>query len=508
MSEPHRALALKWRPTKFDDVVGQPHVVRTLKNAIASGKVGHAYLFTGPRGVGKTTCARILARAVNCEKSGGSDPCGECVTCRDFLSGRALDLIEVDAASTRGIDEMRDLREIARLAPARARKKVFVLDEAHMLTPQASNALLKTLEEPPEHVLFILATTDAQDILPTIHSRCQRFDFHPLGPLTVATHLKKIAAAEGIEIEDSAVALIAKAARGAMRDAQMLMEQAAAYADGAVTAQQVRDLMGLVDREWVERFLVVLKDRDPQAGLKLVEDLIEAGREPAELLGEAQEELRDALMRRLDAKVATMATDGLLSAPERAGWFTEEELLALLGHVRRALDELAARQIRHPRIAAELAVARLIRRERPLSWAEVEEHLAKPGGGAPLAPVASRATILAPSGGTPANVPSGGAVVPLANLPGGWSAVLDAVKRSAPAAYVYLKSAACTGAGPGVIRLETASGFHRQGLAGGGMKAAVEAALSAVVGEPVRLEVSGAASPRPAPPPTAGPPPP
>ncbi len=481
MTSEHRALALKWRPVRFEDVIGQPHVVQTLSNALAQGKVANAYLFAGPRGVGKTTCARILARAVNCERGQGPNPCGECSMCMEIMSSRAIDVIEIDAASTRGIDEIRDLREVARLAPARARKKVFILDEAHMLTGPAANAFLKTLEEPPGHVMFILATTNAHDIIPTIHSRCQRFNFHPLGPATVTAHLKRIAEAEQIHVEEAAFVLIAKVSRGAMRDAQMLLEQVAAFAPGKVTVADVRALLGLVEREWVERFLTVVHSRDAKAGLALLDELIESGRNPEELLEEVQEELRDALMTKLGAEVASMTADGFLTASERAGWFSEEELLALLVHVRRAIEELTSRQISHPRIAAELAVARLMRRERALAWNEVEAHLkrleaALQGGRSPPA----------------TNPATGRGDIPLGDLARQWPQVLERLKTSEPAGQVYLKSARVVEVKDGTVMLEVGSQFHRQGLESGEIKVSVERALSELVGQRVSIAVCAA----------------
>ena len=496
MSE-HRVLALKWRPAKFEEVVGQPHVVRTLTNELAQGRLAHAYLFAGPRGVGKTTCARILARAVNCEKGMGPTPCGECAMCRDILAGRCLDVIEIDAASSGRVEEVRDLREIVRFAPARGRRKVIILDEAHMLSSGAENALLKTLEEPPAHVLFILATTDPADIAATIHSRCQRFDFHPLGLATVTATLKRIAEAEGIKAEDAALAVIARSARGSMRDAQMLLEQSAAFASGGVTVTSVRELLGLVESEWVERFLAVLKAREVKEGLALLDSLLESGRGLEELLGEVQEELRDALMRRLGAQVTPMAAAGLLADPARAGWFTEDELASLLAHVRRAMEELAGRQIGHPRIAAELAMARLLRRERAVSWPEVEEALQRVNASL-LAPDAVPGTRpAAPAPAVPRSIPASaeipraasGETIPPEAFGARWAEVLERLKGEAPSVVAYLRGVRCPGAEGDTVILETASAFHRQGLEAGEMRSTVEAALAAVAGRPVSLAV-------------------
>jgi DNA polymerase-3 subunit gamma/tau len=481
----HRVLALKWRPQKFSDVVGQPHVIRTLTNALTRGKVAHAYLFSGPRGVGKTTCARILARAVNCEKGAGPEPCGECSICREITTGRCLDVIEIDAASTGKTEDIRDLREVVRLAPARARRKVFIIDEVHSMSSQAYNALLKTLEEPPAHVMFILATTDAHKVPVTIHSRCQRFDFHPLGPATVSGHLKRIASEEGINADDAALALIAKASRGAMRDAQMLLEQAAAFASGDLSSAVVRDLLGLVEREWVERFLVVVRDRDVKAGLGLLDELIEAGRSPDELLEEVQEELRDALMAKLGAEVAPQS-QGFLTSGERVRWFGEEELLSLLAHVKRAIEELSVRQISHPRIAAELAVARLLRRERALAWEEVEDQLKKletamRQGGPPPVKYDSPASPMEPA-------PAGN-LLSLPDIARQWPQILDRLKGAEPAAVAYLKGARCAGLRGNMLILEVASQFHRDGLESPGIRVSVENALSSLAGQKVAIDI-------------------
>jgi DNA polymerase-3 subunit gamma/tau len=235
----------KWRPQTLADVVGQEHVTQTLLNALASERISHAYLFCGPRGTGKTSTGRILAKAVNCFTSGKGEPCNSCDMCQAVTEGRALDVIEVDAASNRGIDEIRDLREKVNYAPNQARYKVYIIDEVHMLTKEASNALLKTLEEPPPHVIFILATTEAHKILPTILSRCQRFDFRRISQADVAEKLSRICDAEGIHLEPEALRLIARAATGSLRDAENLLQQLTTYYGADIELPQARTLLGI-----------------------------------------------------------------------------------------------------------------------------------------------------------------------------------------------------------------------------------------------------------------------
>src|SRR5580765_2745379 len=242
----YQVIARKWRPQTFADVVGQQHVTRTLSNAVQSGRVAHAYIFSGARGVGKTTTARILAKALNCVKGPTIEPCNECPACLEIAAGNSLDVMEIDAASNRGIDQVRELREMVRYAPAGGRHKIIILDEAHMLTDEASNALLKTLEEPPDKVVFVMATTQPEDLVDTIRSRSQHFHFRALSFGEIADALGGIAAKEGLKIEDGAIAVIARTADGSLRDALSLIEQARAYCGAEITESQVRELLGVV----------------------------------------------------------------------------------------------------------------------------------------------------------------------------------------------------------------------------------------------------------------------
>src|ERR1700685_1183395 len=251
----YQVIARKWRPQTFADVVGQQHVTRTLANAVQSGRVAHAYIFSGARGVGKTTTARILAKALNCAKAPAAEPCNECDSCREIGLGNSLDVIEIDAASNRGIDQIRELREMVRYAPAAARHKVVILDEAHMLTTEASNALLKTLEEPPDRVIFVRATTEPENLVDTIRSRSQHFHFRALTFAEITGRLQEIAAKENLEIESGALAVIARMAEGSLRDAVSLLEQARAYCGDTIPADQVRALLGVVPDDALEELV-------------------------------------------------------------------------------------------------------------------------------------------------------------------------------------------------------------------------------------------------------------
>ena len=270
-------LARKWRPQLFEDVLGQEHVVRTLKNAITQERIAHAFLFSGPRGVGKTTIARILAKAINCDQGPTPTPCNVCTHCKEITDGFAIDVREIDGASNRGIDEIRELRENVKFAPASCRYKVYIIDEVHMLTREAFNALLKTLEEPPAHVIFIFATTETQKVPATILSRCQCFDFRRIPIKLIADNLKKIAAADGIRISDTGLAWIAEAGDGSLRDSQSIFDQVISYAGFEIEDKAVEEILGRSDR----RFLFLLSEAvlgsDGAGCLKLIDEAYYAG---------------------------------------------------------------------------------------------------------------------------------------------------------------------------------------------------------------------------------------
>ena len=290
----YQALYRKWRPQTFADVIGQQHVTDTLRAQLQSGRLSHAYLFTGTRGTGKTTCAKILARAVNCEHPVNGDPCNECAACRGILDGSVLDVTEIDAASNNGVDNIRDLRDETRYTPAQVKKRVFIIDEVHMLSIGAFNALLKTLEEPPEHVLFILATTELHKVPATILSRCQRFDFRRIGAEDIARRLLDVAAGEGIELTEGAARLIARLADGAMRDALSMLDRAAAA--GAVDEETVTAALGVMGQDDGIHLAEHFKAGDLAAAVTLLEEYYSAGRDLAAVFDQMLGLIRDALL--------------------------------------------------------------------------------------------------------------------------------------------------------------------------------------------------------------------
>src|SRR5574337_949945 len=325
----YQVIARKWRPQSFGEVVGQSHVTETLANAIRMNRVAHAYIFSGARGVGKTTTARILAKALNCAKGPTPEPCNECDSCREIAAGTSLDVIEIDAASNRGIDQIRELREMVRYAPASSRYKVVILDEAHMLTDEASNALLKTLEEPPDKVIFVMATTQPEDLVETIRSRSQHFHFRALAFAEILETLKDIAHREGLTVDSGALAVLARSAEGSLRDALSLLEQARAYCGANITDAQVRDLLGVVPEELLDELVEAVEARSSEKVLGLVHRFLTEGRNLQHFCREAIGHFRNLLVARVcgaDSDLIAAPADQRPRLARAAAAFTEEDL--------------------------------------------------------------------------------------------------------------------------------------------------------------------------------------
>jgi DNA polymerase III subunit gamma/tau len=370
----YKVIARKYRPQTFSEIVGQQHVTRTLANAIGSNRVAHAYIFSGVRGVGKTTTARILAKALNCANGPTADPDNTCDSCREISAGTSLDVLEIDAASNRGIDQIRELREMVRYAPASSRYKVVILDEAHQLTDEASNALLKTLEEPPERVVFILATTQAEDLADTIKSRAQLFQFRSLTFKEIAEEIERIAREEKLQIETGAVAVLARAAEGSLRDGLSLLEQAISYSDDTVTDAQVRELLGVVAENVLDEMVEAIATQSAERALGLVHRLIGEGQNLQHFCREAIRHFRNLLV----ARVCGASSD-LVAAPsdeqqrlsEQAAKFSEEDLTRFFNILLATDDDL--RKKPDPRLHLELGLLKLVNAQR---LAPLEEILA------------------------------------------------------------------------------------------------------------------------------------
>ena len=359
----YQVTARKWRPMVFEDVIGQTHVTNTLKNALATNRLAHAFIFCGGRGCGKTTTARILAKAINCLHPKDSNPCNECEVCAEITNGRSMDVVEIDGASNRGVDEIRNLRESVRFAPARGKYMVYIIDEVHMLTKEAFNALLKTLEEPPPHVLFIFATTEVHKVPATILSRCQRYDFRRITIEDIMSRLRFIAGEEKIAIDDDSLMIIAKKGDGSMRDAQSIFDQVVSYCGTTITAQQIIVLLNVVDQEFFFRVSDCIKAHDAQTGLSLVEEIVRNGFDIKEFLAGLAEHFRNLLIAR-----ATQSAR-LIEAPEvyrvrytnAASLFDEQDILRL---IKLTTDlESSIRYSSQPRFKLEVGIIQMTKME-------------------------------------------------------------------------------------------------------------------------------------------------
>ena len=403
------ALYRRWRPESFADLVGQEHISRTLSRAVTSGQTSHAYLFTGPRGTGKTSTAKILARALNCAEGPTLTPCGVCDSCRSISDGSSMDVFEIDAASNRGIDEIRDLRESVKFAPTEGHYKIYIIDEVHMLTTEAFNALLKTLEEPPERVIFILATTEPHKVPATIQSRCQRYDFHRITVTEIRDRLIYVCKESDIAAEEDALGIIAAQADGGMRDALSILDQCMALAEGTLTAERVQEALGLVGRAWIRRMAGEIAARDAAALIAQLSELLQSGRELKQVLAELAQHFR---------RLMIMGVGGTVSAAELcagdaeelrmdAAQFTQEEIMTILRRLNETMQEL--RTSPQPRIAVETLLIGLCHTE---GAAPSGESTAPPTGGADAARIArleaqveELAARLA-AGGTPVSAPA------------------------------------------------------------------------------------------------------
>lgn len=351
------ALYRRWRPSDFDTLVGQDTVKQTLMNALTGGHIAHAYLFAGPRGTGKTSTARILAKALNCDQGPTAHPCGECLNCQNIAEGNSMDVLEIDAASNRGIDSIKELRDKIAFAPVDGRYKVYIIDEVHMLTPEASNALLKTLEEPPENVVFILATTDPHKVLATIHSRCQRFDFHRVTVEDITKHLMMVAKKSDIVADEEALRLIAIQAEGGMRDALSLLDQCAVMSP-RVTVDSVRDTLGIVGREALRDLVQAIGTGDGAKALELSHALLAQGREASRILVELSEYLRAVMLfKALPNYEEIYLVDDKENLQAGAKYFDNNRIMAATEYIATSLNSV--KQSLRPRVFLELAILHL-----------------------------------------------------------------------------------------------------------------------------------------------------
>jgi DNA polymerase-3 subunit gamma/tau len=388
----YQVLARKYRPQRFSEVIGQEHVTRTLKNAIDQQRIAHGYIFSGHRGIGKTTIARILAMALNCRATDqpNPEPCGVCESCVEVRAGNSVDVIEIDAATNRGIDEIRELRDAARYRPARDRFKIYILDEAHQITDAAFNALLKTLEEPPPHIIFMMATTQAEDIPQTIRSRCQHFSFHAVKFNEIVAQLAAIAGKENIQTDDEALAVLAEAGDGSMRDALSIMDQAIACCGTRLSGELVRGLVGNVGSEVFEDLMGTVSRSSSEEALRTLDRLMVEGHNPAHFARQLVRFLRNAVVAKVagdDSSLLQISSDERARVGRVASQFSEEDLARFLQIMLRTFDELGYRQ--EQKFHLELGVLKLVHAQRILP---LEQILSQVAGETQKSPEGQRAT--------------------------------------------------------------------------------------------------------------------
>lgn len=476
------SLYRKWRSQNFDDIVGQKHIIKTLKNAISQNRIAHAYLFCGPRGTGKTSIARIFAKALNCENGPTVSPCTTCANCTKIRDGHSVDVTEIDAASNRGIDEIRELREKVRYAPVEGKYKVYIIDEVHMLTSEAFNALLKTLEEPPSHVIFVLATTEPAKIPVTIESRCQRLDFSRISLEEIKQHLKKISAAEGIKIDDAGLDLVARSGEGSMRDCVSLLDQLSSYAGNNVTIDNVVELLGCADEGMLFSMADSLSKSDVATALNTLREGIDRGRSASQIVRDMISHFRNLLFIKLSAHEALELTrDYLERLKTQSGLFSLDAIKKIIRALSRA--ELDMKWHPHARLVLEVALI------------ELQEE------GAPVA-VASK-PIITPRAETPKveskkaeptqpGTDSSRATDPrLIEIKGKWPQILEEVKKKSLYGYVSLHEGdpiLVNDAGRLVISFRKGYAFHKDRLEEARNKQAVEDIMAQILGHVVKIE--------------------
>ncbi len=499
---PYLVLARKYRPRSFADVVEQGHVTQTLRNALSSGRVAHAMLFAGPRGTGKTTIARILARALNCEAGPGPEPCNRCRSCLDLLSGRGADVYEIDGASNNNVDQIRELRENLKYLPTHSRYKIYIIDEVHMLSASAFNALLKTLEEPPAHVLFFFATTEAHKIPATILSRCQRFDLRRIPVAALVEHLGAVCRSEGVRLEPQALEAIAREAEGSLRDALSLLDQVLCGGEPEVSAEQVLETLGLVDRRRLHELLSACLAGETAPFLSAIEDLYERGHDLKKLYAELLALLRD-LWVLSSSREGDRLVDRLPAERQElkalASRFSQETVETALEAFFR--EEASVRLSGSPRLAVEMAFFRWRRSRGVLSIDRLMEGLE-----------ALRAS-LAGEGGAPSGESAGGppAAEPPASTPPppravsqalgaeAWQEVIARLADEFPSVAASLRRARLVAAGPERVEIDPAGNdFLRQSLAREKPLAALRRVCAEVFGGTPDIVMVGGSSPAPA----------
>ncbi len=494
----HLALYRAWRPQTFKDMVGQQHIVQTLQNAIREDRLSHAYLFSGPRGTGKTSAAKVLAKAVNCEHGPSPEPCNSCSQCERITSGSVMDVVEIDAASNRGVEEIRDIRDKVKYSPTEVRRKVYIIDEVHMLTTEAFNALLKTLEEPPGHVMFILATTEPHKLPPTIISRCQRFDFRRV-PLEEQTGLmREICGEEGIAAEDEALRYIARLSDGGMRDALSLLDQISSFTGGRVSLELAVEATGGLPSEQFARLAIAVRENDASKVLLEIDEMMRAGKSAEKCLEQLMHYFRDLLL----AQLAPEAGDssGRVGNPaelkEMSAGFSRERLFAIIDLLNRYQGEM--KYAAHPQTMFEIALLKLCSGdagEQPLirtadsgvgreELGQLKQQLAALES--KLGALTNGGAAIASPGGKPAPA-SGGSRGSAGSYLAKWPQIMQRVKEERVTVHAWLVDGEPVSFEDGSILVAFKNSIHRETTEKPANRGVIEGVLNSIFGSPTQL---------------------
>jgi len=475
---PYTVFALKWRPQNFDEIVGQDHIVTNLKSALGANRLAHAYIFSGPRGVGKTSTARILAKSLNCREGPTVKPCQKCAVCLEISQGRSLDVIEIDGASNRGIDEIRTLRENVKFAPVQGKFKIYIIDEVHMLTQEAFNALLKTLEEPPEFVKFIFATTQPNKVIPTILSRCQRLNFRRISVMEIIKQLEKIAVAEKIHATGDVLFAIAKASDGALRDAESVLDQLASFCGGKVALKDVVTVLGLVEQEALFEITDKIIHKDPKAALELLNDIIDQGKDAGVFWDNFIEHWRNLMIAKVshaDLKLIDLPQDICDKLLQQAECFTLEEIFVSFNILVGARE--MAKRIDSLRIPLEIALVKLSYDKKAVDSPR-----------APLKKTQEPAPKIASQEDSASHNPGVASTLSFEEIKNSWQEIVNNVAKVKMHLATYLGHGELQNLDNDILTMAVSSSYYKESLDGKESRAIIEKAIAQLLHVNLRVK--------------------
>jgi len=485
----YTVFALKWRPTNFDQIIGQNHIVTTLKNALEKNRVAHAYIFSGPRGVGKTSTARILARALNCKEGPSVNPCGKCPICVDVSLGRSFDVIEIDGASNRGIDEIRVLRENVKFPPAVGKFKIYIIDEVHMLTPEAFNALLKTLEEPPDFVKFIFATTQPHKVLPTILSRCQRLDFRRIPLIEIIAQMEKIVAEEKIEIDKEVLFAIAKASDGSLRDAESLLDQLSSFSKDRISLKDIVSVLGIVEQEALSEITEKIIQKDARGALALLNSIIDEGKDANLFLSNLIEHFRNLMIAKItnaDSKLIDLPQEICEKLLKQSQHFSLEDIFAIFNHLINAQE--MSKRMESLRIPLEITLVKLAHDKRGAAHNPHNHNNAKPAQ-AVAAPDPVKEIVEPQKTEEPKPTHLKAEPVSIDKVKASWQSIIDALGRVKMSVATYLNEGGLVSLEDNLLTISFPKNFslHKESLETRGNREFIEKTLAEILHSHVKV---------------------